>query len=143
TNAHYLGIQPTPSGLTLNLSTAFSKSHVTYVGAPIYDTEATAGARLGFAVIIMDIAAIIPEFEHISQRNTGQFYVIDRYGSVYASNSREAIGRPVTPEISRYVQEGDTPSAIRIDGKKIMVQSATLPEIGSTIVSLFQVGPLF
>ncbi|OXS59312.1 hypothetical protein B1A99_11865 [Cohnella sp. CIP 111063] len=142
TSAYYLGIHPTPDGVSANLNSTYSKPYVFYVGVPIYDLDASAGSKLGYAIMVLDVNAIVPQFEYVSQRIAGNFYVVDRNDRIYASNGAENIGDRVSREIGRETGDG-SPSTLKLSGEKYIVQTTEIPEIESAIISRFNVKDLF
>lgn len=142
TSAFFLGIYPIPVGVSMSLPPQLSDAHVVLVGVPIYDMEASESVKLGYAVMILDIQAIIPRFEYMSQRIAGTFLVLDRNDRIYASNAEEDIdAKTLDALILRDAR--NTAETVRIDGRKAAIHSEKLPEIGGTIVSIFPMDELF
>ncbi len=142
TSAYFLGIYPIPSGVSMSLRPQLPDESVVFVGVPIYDMEASESVKLGYVVMILDIQAIIPRFEYMSQRITGTFLVLDRNDRIYSSNADEDIDIAALDALIRH-DDRKTSETIRLSGRKAAIHSEQLPEIGGTIVSIFPMDELF
>lgn len=142
TTAYYLGIHPLPAGVPLHLRSTFSEDYVIYVGVPVYDTATGAGTKIGYAIMVLDVNALVPHMDYMSQRITGKFYVTDRKGIIYAGNSPTEIGQPLPETLKIYEQE-TIPSTFKLNGENSVVHTLEVPEIGSRIISIFPVKELF
>lgn len=123
--------------------------YVVYVGTPVYDKRGIApgGAKIGYAVIVLDANTLAPQIGSMSDRIAGSFYVLDRYGAVATSNDADTVGKPFSkldgPVPDSFGDKAASPSEFRKDGTKYIVHAEPIPEIGGRVVSVFPVSELF
>ena len=143
TNAYFMGIHPPPTGVTLNERPTVP-DYVLYIGAPIYDSEVAAGEKIGYAIMVLDVYAIAPQIDNLSQRVTGKIYVVDRNDRIYAGNRNEEIGM-TAPKLEESPELAQTSWApfVKSNDDRLVIDVQPVPEIDSRIVNVISAGELF
>ncbi|MCU6713128.1 sensor histidine kinase [Paenibacillus sp. J5C_2022] len=100
------------------------------------------GTKIGYVLLLADVYAIAPEIRTISQKTSGQFYILDREDHVYSSNDLSSIGGTLVPYLTDPGIEWGTRRS-GDDGVTYIVHREPLPELGGAIVSRIPVSELF
>jgi len=85
---------------------------------------------LGYLIVILDLNALFPKFNTMLENGFGDFYVLDRNGTVSSSNDRAMIGEKL-----------DT-AAIK-ENNAYIVRTTELPDLQGRIVNIFSKEHLF
>jgi len=85
---------------------------------------------LGYLIVILDLDALFPKFNTMLENGFGDFYVLDRNGTVSSSNDRSMIGEKL-----------DT-TAIK-DRTEYIIRTAELPDLQGRIVNIYSKQNLF
>ncbi|MFD0960510.1 cache domain-containing sensor histidine kinase [Paenibacillus chungangensis] len=100
------------------------------------------GIKIGYVLLLADVYAIAPEIRTISQKTSGQFYILDREDHVYSSNDLSSIGGTLAPFLTDPGMKWGT-RRMGDDGVTYVVHREPLPELGGAIVSRIPVSELF
>ncbi|ULL13553.1 sensor histidine kinase [Paenibacillus sp. H1-7] len=117
---------------------------VVYVGVPVYDrhNQVPLEAKIGYAIMVLDVNAIAPQIDSMSDKTAGSFYVLDRNRVVTSSNDLSQIGKRL-PELEDRIASGTRNDEFRKDGAPYVIHAEPIPEIAGQIVSIYPTKELF
>lgn len=135
TNAYYTGVHYSP----------YYKSHVMYVGVPVYDIRhpSSSEKKIGYAVMVLDLQAVAPKIDNMPTTVAGSFYVLDRHRVISSGNNPSMMGQRLPPDVEKRIEDEGNSASFRRNGEEFIIQKESLPEIGGMIVSVFPVEELF
>ncbi|CAG7600365.1 hypothetical protein PAESOLCIP111_00389 [Paenibacillus solanacearum] len=135
TSAYYSGVQYSP----------YYKDYVLYVGVPVYDNRRSAAAerKIGYAVMVLSLRALIPSVETVSRKISGSFYVLDRNQVIASGNDPKKVGEKLDAATAAAIRDGHSSDAMERNGETTIVHSEAIPEMNGRIVSVLPQRELF